>query len=286
MSSNEQNQTNQESKESKESKETPPPEINNQNNQDNQNNENVNPNINKEKNNNPEQKDDEDEIQSNSSMEVNITTYEIKIVFLGDTNVGKTSIIKRFCTHKFDETGTTSTISVAFENKTLKVDPFTEVKMKIWDTAGQEKYRSITKVYIRGAQGIFLVFDLGKKKSFESLKSWLDEINGADLDKNCVKILIGNKSDFNEKEVDDITANKFAEENNMKYLAVSAKEGVNIESMFEIMGATCAKIIQELPDNEKYCKQSEVNETDKKFYMDKDTNKSVEKSIKRNPSCC
>ena len=279
MSSNEQNQTNQDNKESKE---TPPPEINNQN------NENLNPNLNKDKNNNnnPEQKDDQEDLQSNSSMEVNITTYEIKLVFLGDSNVGKTSIIKRYCSNKFDEIGPISTISVAFNNKTLKVDPFTEVSMKIWDTAGQEKYRAMTRGYIRGAQGIFLVFDLGKKTSFESLKSWLEEIKSAEMDKNCVKILIGNKSDFIQKEVDDITANKFAEENNMKYLAVSAKEGVNIEAMFEMMGGACAKIIQELPENEKYCKQNEVNETDKKFYMDKDTEKSIQKSIKRNPSCC
>ena len=282
MSSNEQNQNNQGSKKEnlpQDSNEAPPLQINT-----NQNNENLNQDLNKVKNNNPEQKEDEEDNQSNSSMDLNIITYEIKIVFLGDSNVGKTSIIKRFCTNKFDEMGTISTISVAYNNKTLKVDPFTEVNMKIWDTAGQEKYRSMTKAYLRGAQGIFLVFDLGQKRSFESLNSFLDEIKGANVDKNCVKILIGNKSDFALKEVDDTTANNFAKENNMKYLAVSAKEGVNIESMFEIMGGDCAKIIQELPDSEKYCKQPEVNETDKKFYMS--VEKVSEKSIKKNPSCC
>ena len=285
MSSNDlNNQSPKKDSPSQESKEKEiPPEINTKN--------NLNQNItnNNNKNNNPEQNDEEEEMnQSNSSMELNITTYEIKIVFLGDSDVGKTSIIKRFCTNKFDEIGPISTISVAYSNKTLKVDPFTEVNMKIWDTAGQEKYRAMTRGYIRGAQGIFLVFDLSKKKSFEALNSWLDEIKGADIDNNCVKILIGNKSDFIKKEVDETSANKFAEENNMKYLAVSAKDGVNIESMFEIMGGSCAKIIQELPDNEKYYKQPEVNETDKKFYRitDIDSKKSKKKKIKRNPSCC
>ena len=278
MSSNEQNnETSKKEAPPQESKETPSPEINN-------NNQNHDQNLNK--NNNPEQNEEEDMNKSNSSMELNITKYEIKVIFLGDSNVGKTSIIKRFCKNKFDEIGPISTISVAYDNKTIKVDPFTEVDMKIWDTAGQEKFRSMTRGYIRGSQGIFLVFDLSKKKSFDSLNNWLDEIKGVNIDDNCVKMLIGNKSDFAKKEVDENIANKFAEENNMKYLSVSAKEGVNIESMFEIMGGTCAKIIQELPDHEKYCKQ-EVNETDKRFYkIDLEMEKKIKKKIKKNPSCC
>ena len=189
--------------------------------------------------------DEEYDNKSNSDIEVNVITYKIKIVFTGDPSVGKTSIIRRFCENKFDEIGPMSTVMVGYNNKKLKIDPYTEVEMKIWDTAGQEKYRSMTRGYLRDSNGIFIVFDLSKKKSFDSLKSWLDEINNADISKNCVKILIGNKSDFKEKEVDENTAKKFAEENNMKFLSVSAKKGINIESMFEIMGDSCAKVLQE-----------------------------------------
>ena len=196
---------------------------------------------------NPIIKKDEEEDEENethSDIEVNVTTYKIKLVFLGDSNVGKTSIIHRFCENKFEENGLVSTISVAFKNKFLKIDSFTQVNMNIWDTAGQEKFRSMTRSYLRDSHGVFLVFDLSQKKSFDSLNFWLEEINNSDINKQYVKMLIGNKSDFKQKEVDKETAKKFAEENNMKYLEVSAKDGINIESMFEMMGIECVKILE------------------------------------------
>jgi small GTP-binding protein len=263
----------------------------------NKSNINPNTNINLNQNNQIEEENNEEELNNtNSEMEVNITTYEIKLVFIGDSNVGKTSIIRSFCEHKFDEAGIISTVSVAYNHKKLKVDPFTEVHMKIWDTAGQEKYRSMTRGYLRGANGIFLVFDLGLKKSFDSLNSWLNEIKSSDVDENCVKMLIGNKYDFKEKEINEEEAKKFAEENNMKYISVSAKDGVNIESMFEIMGDTCAKAIQELPEDEKSCNKSKKsskkvmgdNNDNKPFNNISDSfNEKISKKIKKqNPSCC
>ena len=204
----------------------------------------VNPNI--------IEKEEEDNInKSNSDIEVNTTTYPLKICFVGNSNVGKTSIIRRFINNKFDEEKIASTISVNFENKKLKIDPYTELNMQIWDTAGQERFRSLTASYLRESNGIFIVFDLSDKKSFDDLISWFEEINKAEINqKNCVKIVIGNKLDSKDKEVDNDTAKKLAEENGMKYLPVSAKDGINIVSMFEIMGEACLKIIQEEENND------------------------------------
>lgn len=203
---------------------------------------------------NPNKKQDEEDFidRTHSDIELSTVTYNLKIVFVGDSNVGKTSIIIRYCENIFDETAISATISVAFKNKKMKIDPFTIVSMNIWDTAGQEKYRSMTRGYLRDSHGVFLVFDLSNKKSFDSLNSWLEEINNSDINKKCVKILIGNKSDCNEKEIEEETAKKFAEEKGMKYYTVSAKEGVNIETMFEKMGNDCVKIlIQEEEENNK-----------------------------------
>ena len=204
----------------------------------------VNPNI--------IEKEEEDNInKSNSDIEVNTTTYPLKICFVGNSNVGKTSIIRRFINNKFDEEKIASTISVNFENKKLKIDPYTELNMQIWDTAGQERFRSLTASYLRESNGIFIVFDLSDKKSFDDLISWFEEINKAEINqKNCVKIVIGNKLDSKDKEVDNDTAKKLAEENGMKYLPVSAKDGINIVSMFEIMGEACLKIIQNEENND------------------------------------
>jgi len=204
----------------------------------------VNPNI--------IEKEEEDNInKSNSDIEVNTTTYPLKICFVGNSNVGKTSIIRRFINNKFDEEKIASTISVNFENKKLKIDPFTELSMQIWDTAGQERFRSLTASYLRESNGIFIVFDLSDKKSFDDLISWFEEINKTEINqKNCVKIVIGNKLDSKDKEVDNDTAKKLAEENGMKYLPVSAKDGINIVSMFEIMGEACLKIIQKEENND------------------------------------
>ena len=201
----------------------------------------------------------EDKNKSLSDVELNITTYPLKLTLIGNSNVGKTAIIKRFITNKFD-TKSMSTIAVNCQDKKIKIDPYTELNMQIWDTAGQERFRAIARGYLRESNGIFLVFDLTEQNSFDDLNLWLDEINNSDIDdKICVKMLIGNKLDCENREVDEETAKKFAEEKKMKYLSVSAKDGLNIVTMFEIMGDDCVKAIRE---NEKDENENKRNKND------------------------
>ena len=193
---------------------------------------------------------DDNDNDSESEIEVNVTTYNLKLTFIGNSSVGKTSIIYRYCENKFEQEKMMSTISCAYNKKKINIDPYTQLDMQIWDTAGEERFRSMTRGYLRGSHGIFIVFDLTSKKSYEDIiDSWLDEIKNGDVDDNCVKMLIGNKLDSEEKEVDENIVKKFGEENGMKYLNVSAKNGINIDTMFEMMGHECVKIIQENEEN-------------------------------------
>ena len=150
-----------------------------------------------------------------------------------------------------------------------------------------------------GYNGIFVVFDLSDESSFDDLNLWMKEIDNSDIDKKiCVKMLIGNKLDADNKVIDDETAKKFAEENNMKYLSVSAKDGVNIITMFEMMGDACVKAIQknEKDDIEENNDKKDNNKknNDNKSSIQKSElssdNKSVKirrnVSVKKNRRCC
>ena len=200
--------------------------------------------------------------KSGSDMEVNASSYPIKIIMLGNSSVGKTSILKRYFQNKFEENSTLATVSAIFQSKKIKVDPFTIADLQIWDTAGQEQYRAITKTYIYGSNGIILVFDLSDEKSFNDLDYWIEEINDAvDKDK-VIKILIGNKSDLHDKKISYDRANKYAEKHNMKFHSVSAKDGINIDMIFEILGNECFKSIQE---EQKRLEEEEGKEKDERI---------------------
>ena len=190
--------------------------------------------------------EDSDDNKSDTDVQCNITTIDLKITIVGNSGVGKTSIIHKFIDRNFDER-TTATISAVFKTKKIKIDPFTEANLRIWDTAGQERFRSLTPNYLRGSNGILVVFDLTKKNSFEELDKWMEIIREVIAENKIEKILVGNKSDLpeEEKEVSNEMATKYADEHNMKYFSVSAKEGINIDILFEQIGNDCIKNLQE-----------------------------------------
>ena len=154
----------------------------------------------------------------------------LKLLLLGDSLVGKTSILVKYINDKFDSSSI-STIGVDYMDKIIDYKNI-KIKLQIWDTSGQEKFRSITKNFYRNTDGLFVVFDLTKKESYDHVKIW---INDAKSHNESIKpILLGNKSDLSdERKVGNETATNFANKNNLKYLETSAKNGNNINEAFD-----------------------------------------------------
>ena len=158
-----------------------------------------------------------------------------KIYILGDQGVGKTNIINRYIYGNFD-TSSTPTLGSAFGEKKINKEG-TIYLLKIWDTAGQEKFNSITKLFIRGSQIILLVYSIDNLKSFENLKPWIDYIRDELPESKYVLGIVGNKTDLYENEViTEEQGKKYATDNNAFFYLVSAKcEPRGIQKLFELI---------------------------------------------------
>ena len=161
--------------------------------------------------------------------------YLFKILLIGNSGVGKSSIVQTYVDKIFNENYLT-TIGVDFKVKTITADDKI-IKMQIWDTAGQERFRSITNSYYRGAHGIFIVYDVTNRKSFYDVQHiWKKEIEGHTLDKFIHVFLIANKTDLHQKrEVSYADGENYAIENGMSFLEVSAKNDIFINDAFAEM---------------------------------------------------
>jgi small GTP-binding protein len=156
--------------------------------------------------------------------------YIFKLILIGNSGVGKSCILQRYMKHTFEESYK-CTIGVDFLMKSIVINGQT-VKLQLWDTAGQEKYKSMVSSYYRGANVALIVFDITNHQSFDSLPMWIENFykNGPEQ-KNI--ILIGNKKDLADlRQVTQQEAEAFSETNNMMYFETSAKEGDNIEYIF------------------------------------------------------
>ena len=158
--------------------------------------------------------------------------YIFKIVLIGDTCVGKSCILVRFSDDIFNDNYVT-TIGVDFRFKTMIVKEKV-AKIQIWDTAGEERYRSITTAYYRGAAAILICCDCTNIESFNNVNNWVEEI-GKYTDKDTVdKIILMNKCDLEkERKVERGEIEKFEKESGLKVLEVSAKTGEGIDKAFE-----------------------------------------------------
>ena len=155
-----------------------------------------------------------------------------KIITLGDSSVGKTSIIKRYTNNIFEEE-TLPTVGIGFSFKEVTLENGTKIKIKLIDTAGQEKYNSLSKSYYKNAEGVLFVFAYDNKDSFDHVEKWLESFK-----KNCDKedipfFLVGNKIDLEKKKVDDKSIDDLKNRINIKdFIQTSAKENKGIEDLF------------------------------------------------------
>ena len=157
--------------------------------------------------------------------------HQFKLLIVGNSSVGKSAILLRFADDKYDESYV-STIGIDFKVRSIDIDG-KRVKMQIWDTAGQEKFRTIGTAYYRNTHGVILVYDVTSKESFLSIERWLQEIK-----KNCANtiykiVLIANKDENpNLKKISTEEASEFANQMGIPLFETSAKENINVEELF------------------------------------------------------
>jgi len=165
------------------------------------------------------------------------TDIMFKVITLGDSGVGKTSIIRRYTNNIFDE-NILSTPGVGFGFKDVELKNKNRIKLKLIDTAGQEKFKSLAKTYFKNVDGVFFVYSFDIKESFENLKEWINLFRTNHNDKDGTPmILVGNKSDLEEGEEEveknNILVNGFLEEfKEFKYYKTSAKDNISINELF------------------------------------------------------
>ena len=168
-----------------------------------------------------------------------------KIITLGDSGVGKTCILRRFVTGKFDK-NTLSMIGFESSTKEIILKDGTKVTLKLIDTAGQENYHALATTYIRNSDGVLFVFSHDSRESFNNIKNWLmsfkDNNQDIDFDKEFPAFLVGNKCDL-EHTIDDFEIENLKNEHNFYgYVDTSAKDGIGIDDVFSEMGELLIRI--------------------------------------------
>ena len=157
-----------------------------------------------------------------------------KIITLGESGVGKTSILRRFLYKLFDS-NSISTIGLSFAFKDIILKNKEKVQLKLIDTGGQEKYRALAKSYFKNAEGVFFVYSIDNEESFENIKEWINLFNENRSVKEGIPLfLVETKNDL-ERVVDEEKSQQFAKENNLQWISTSSKDNINIEKLFEDM---------------------------------------------------
>ena len=196
--------------------------------------------------------------------------YIIKVGLVGDYGVGKSCIVSRFVKDYFSE-NEMSTLGVDFDCKMIDFKD-NKYKIQIWDTAGQEKFQSIVKSYIRDLNVCVLVFDVTQEKTFLNLKKWLNEVRYITDDENLLIYVVGNKSDLRGREVPKVEVEEFCQEEKIEYIECSAKKNKNINELFiNIVEIIDLKVVRNDVNLRKYGSFEESKVRD--YYDDKPPNK-------------
>lgn len=171
---------------------------------------------------------------------MSLSSYDfiIKLLMLGDSGVGKSSLLSKYIDDKFVQ-DFISTIGIDFKIKTIKIDipslGIKRVKMQIWDTAGQERFRTITKAYYRAAQGVLIVYDITNPYSFQNVRNWIKDMH--DHTDNPCYILVANKCDCDcdSRTITTQQGQELAEQYDTQLIETSAKSNINVSLAFETL---------------------------------------------------
>ena len=156
----------------------------------------------------------------------------IKLLLIGDSEVGKTSLLLKYTEHIFPEEHI-ATIGVEYKDKYIIKDNY-NIRLQIWDTAGQERFHSITKNIYRNTNGVIFIYDITKKETFDNIKNWILDLQSASAD--IKGIILGNKNDLTDKrEVNMTDLKELGEKYKMPYMETSAKNNVNVNEGFELI---------------------------------------------------
>jgi small GTP-binding protein len=171
---------------------------------------------------------------------VEIEPLAHKIVIIGDSDVGKTSVIRCFDEQTFDSSQT-PTVGASFLSRTFVVNNF-PVVLNIWDTAGQERYRSLIPTYAHGARAAILCYDCSSPGSFEALDTWLETLQRF-CSSDCLLFVVGNKIDL-EEAVAQGRAKQWAMDHNAQFKLTSAKDGVGVGELFKSIAEALTSVPQ------------------------------------------
>lgn len=216
-----------------------------------------------------------------------------KVVLLGESGVGKTCIISRYINGNFDEQ-VISTNGASYAGKTMTFDELEQtVKFEIWDTAGQEKYRSLTKIFYKDASVAILVYDITDQKSYEELQNyWLSQVKES-APKDIVIGIAANKSDkINEERVNEEEARKYAESVGAIFMSTSAFNASGVDELFKQVGLKFLDPTYMPGKTPQINKNTEVKtpavntQPENKIRLDDQTVKNANENKKKKKKCC